>query len=40
VEWTDLFLRQEHPWRKQRLVLEISEADSWRRLRPFVVTVC
>lgn len=29
VEWTDLFLRQEHPWRKQGLVLETSEADSW-----------
>lgn len=23
------FLRQEHPWRKQGLVLETSEADSW-----------
>ena len=29
VEWEDLYLNQEHPWRKQGLVLETSEADSW-----------
>jgi len=29
VEWEDIFLRQEHPWRKQGLNVETSEADSW-----------
>ena len=29
VEWEDLFLRQEHPWRKQGLKIETGEADSW-----------
>jgi len=29
VEWGDLFLRQEHPWRKHGLKLETSEEDGW-----------
>jgi hypothetical protein len=29
VEWDDILLRQEHPWRKQGLKVETSEADSW-----------
>jgi hypothetical protein len=29
VEWEDLFLKQEHPWWKQGLKVETSEADSW-----------
>ena len=29
VEWEDIFLSQEHPWRKQGLKVETSELDSW-----------
>ncbi len=29
VEWEDLCLNQEHPWRRQGLALETGEADSW-----------
>ena len=29
VEWEDLFLHQEHPWRKQGLKIHSGEADSW-----------
>jgi hypothetical protein len=29
VEWEDIFLFQEHPWRKQGLKVETNELDSW-----------
>ena len=29
VEWGDLFLRQEHPWRKHGLKIETTEEDGW-----------
>jgi hypothetical protein len=29
VEWGDLFLRQEHPWRKHGLSIETTEEDGW-----------
>lgn len=29
VEWEDLFLQQEHPWRKEGLKIDTSEEDCW-----------
>lgn len=29
VEWGDIFLRREHPWKKQGLRLDTTEDDSW-----------
>ena len=29
VEWGDIFLRREHPWKKQGLRLDTTENDSW-----------
>lgn len=29
VEWADLFLRQEHPWKNQGLKVDSSSEDSW-----------
>ena len=29
VEWEDLFLQEEHPWKREGLQIESSEADSW-----------
>ncbi len=29
VEWGDLFLHQEHPWRKQGLKVETTDRDGW-----------